>query len=214
MDVATFLARHQPFDALDAERLHRVADSAQVQRFSPGTVILQQAGAPAANLYIVRDGMVEIVDDNRVIDELREGEVFGMWSLLGQVAPAASVRAAEDTMCYLVAPEVAKDVLQTSAGVAFVAASVRRRIARVDETLKAEIDTVRYREVGKLVRRPPVTCEPEMDVADAAALMARERVSSLLVPSPGGSVGSSPTETCAPGSSRCGVVATRPWPTS
>ena len=36
--------------------------------------------------------------------------------------------------------------------------------------------------MGALVRRTPVTCDPETPVADAAGLMARERVSSLLVP--------------------------------
>jgi CBS domain-containing protein len=94
------------------------------------------------------------------------------------------VRATEDTLCYLVPAEVAEAVLETGAGVAFVAASVRRRIAAVERTRAAEADPGRYRQVGSLVRRPPVTCEAGTPVADAAALMARERVSSLLVPIP------------------------------
>jgi CBS domain-containing protein len=189
VDVRSFLSSYPPFDALDDKRLGRVVASVQIEHFAPGTVILQQAGAPAAHLYVVRKGEVEIVDDARVIDQVGEGEVFGMWSLLGQVAPTATVRASEDTLCYLIDADVASEVLETGAGVAFVAGSVRRRIARVDETLKAEIDTVRYRLVGSLVRRPPVTCDPELPVAEAAELMARERVSSLLVPSPEGHVG-------------------------
>lgn len=189
MDVVTFLSRHPPFEGLDAGALARVAASVQIEHFAPGTVILQQAGAPAAHLYVVRRGHVEIVDDDRVIDEIPEGGVFGMWSLLDQVAPSATVRAAEDTLCYLIDAEVANSVLRTGAGVAFVAASVRRRIARVDETLKAELDTVRYREVGELVRRPAVTCDPGITVAEAAELMGRERVSSLLVPAHDGAVG-------------------------
>ena len=60
--------------------------------------------------------------------------------------------------------------------------SVKGRIAAVDETRKAGVDLVRYREGGALVRRPPVTCDPDAAVAEAAALMARERVSSLLIP--------------------------------
>jgi CBS domain-containing protein len=39
---------------------------------------------------------------------------------------------------------------------------------------------------GSLVRRPPVTCDPATPIADAAATMARERVSSILVPHAGG----------------------------
>src|SRR5262245_65454060 len=112
-----------------------------------------------------------------------------MWSLLGKVAPTPPVRAAQDTLCYLIPAELASDVLRTGAGVAFVASSVRRRIARVDETLKADLDPARYRKVGELIRRPPVTAEPTTSVADAAELMARERISCLLVPGSDGEVG-------------------------
>ncbi len=189
MDVRSFLAEHPPFDALSADELDRVVSNVQIEHFAPGTLILQQAGAPATHLFVVRRGEAEIVDDGRVIDEIGEGDVFGMWSLLGQVAPTATVRASEDTLCYLIDAAVANEVLRSGAGVAFVAASVRRRIARVDETLKSEIDLVRYREVGALVRRPPVTCDPATPVAEAADLMARERVSCLLIPSADGDVG-------------------------
>jgi CBS domain-containing protein len=189
VDVRTFLADHPPFDTLSEAELDRVVESVQIEHFAPGTVILRQAGAPATHLFVVRRGEAEIVDDGRVIDEVGEGDVFGMWSLLGHVAPTATVRATEDTLCYLIDAGVANGVLRSGGGIAFVAASVRRRIARVDETLKTETDLVRYREVGALVRRPPVTCDPATPVAEAAGLMARERVSSLLIPSADGTVG-------------------------
>lgn len=189
MDVRSFLAEHPPFDALSETELDRVVASVQIEHFAPGTVILQQAGARASHLFVIRRGEAEIVDDSRVIDEIGEGEVFGMWSLLDQVAPTATVRAAEDTLCYLIDADVANEVLRSGAGVAFVTGRVRRRIARVDETLKTGVDLARYQEVGALVRRSPVTCAGSTPVADAADLMARERVSSLLIPSSGGRVG-------------------------
>jgi CBS domain-containing protein len=181
MDVASFLGRHPPFDALHPDRLARVVAAVEIEHFPPDAVILVQAGAPATHLYVVRKGEVEIVDDGRVIDQVGEGEVFGMWSLLGHVAPSATVRATEDTLCYLVPAEVAEEVLETGAGVAFVAAGVRRRISAIERTIDAGPDPGRYRPVGALVRRPPVTCEPDLPIAEAAVLMARERVSSLLV---------------------------------
>jgi len=189
VEVRAFLLEHPPFDALADEDLDRVVASVEIEHFAPGTVILQQAGAAATHLFVVRKGEVEILDDARVIDLVGEGEVFGMWSLLGHVAPMASVRAAEDTLCYLIDAGVASEVLRTGEGIAFVAASVRRRVARVDAALSADIDPVRYHDVGAIVRRPPVTCEPSTPVADAAALMARERISSLLIPTPDGGVG-------------------------
>jgi CBS domain-containing protein len=189
VDVRAFLADHPPFDALTDAELDRVVSSVQIEHFAPGAVILRQAAAPASHLFVIRRGGAEIVDEGRVIDEVGEGDVFGMWSLLDQVAPTATVRASEDTLCYLIDAEVAHQVLRSRAGISFITASVRRRIAAVDETLKAEVDLVRYREVGALVRRPPVSCDPVTAVADAAGLMARERVSSLLIPSADGAVG-------------------------
>jgi CBS domain-containing protein len=189
VEVAEFLARHPPFDALDEERLDKVAASVQVERFAPGAVILQQAGTPSTFLYVVRSGTVEIVDDGRVIDVVSDGEVFGMWSLLGHVAPTATVRAAEETVCFVVDGNVAAEILESRAGLAFVAASMRRRLDRVEERARLEVDAARYRSVGSLLRRPPVTCEPGTPVADAAALMVRERVSAVLVPRPDGRVG-------------------------
>jgi CBS domain-containing protein len=189
VDARSFLAEHPPFDELNDKDLDRVVSAVEIEHFAPGAVILQQAGAPATNLFVVRKGEVEILDGGRVIDEVGEGDVFGMWSLLGKVAPSATVRAAQDTLCYLIPAGLANDVLQTGAGIAFVAASVRRRIARVDETLKAEIDPARYRKVSELVRRPPVTAESSTTVADAAELMARERISCLLIRGSDGEVG-------------------------
>jgi CBS domain-containing protein len=40
--------------------------------------------------------------------------------------------------------------------------------------------------VESLLRRPPVTCPPSTSIREAAGLMARERISSLLIPHPGG----------------------------
>src|SRR5262245_2828854 len=189
MDTRSFLAEHAPFDELDEKDLDRVVSAVEIEHFAPGAVILQQAGAPATHLFVVRKGEVEILDGGRVIDEAGEGDVFGMWSLLGKVAPTATVRAEEDTLCYLIPAGLASDVLRTGPGIAFVAASVRRRISRVDETLKADLDPARYRKVGELIRRPPVTAEPTTTVADAAGIMARERVSCLLVFGPDKEVG-------------------------
>ncbi len=189
MDVATFLARHQPFDALEPEQLGEAAANARLEHYPRGDVILQQAGHPATHLFVVRSGAVEIIDEGRVIDQVAEGEVFGIWSVLGHVAPAASVRAAEDTSCFLIDADVASRVLRSGAGIAFVAASARRQISRIAESLRTDVDPVRYRAVGEVVRRSPVTCEASTPIAEAAALMARERVSSLLIPSGDGRLG-------------------------
>jgi CBS domain-containing protein len=181
MDVATFLGGHPPFDALDAEALARVAAAVEIEHFSPGDVILRQAGEPSRHLYVIRKGEVEILDDGRVIDLMSVGEAFGMWSLLGRFSPTATVRAHDDTLCYLIAADVAEDVLESPPGIAFVMRALRRRIEALDDDQVVERAADPFRSVGSLVRREVVTVPADATVADAATTMTRERVSSLLV---------------------------------
>ena len=181
MDVSTFLSRHPPFDALSPEDLASVVKAAQIEHFSAGTVILQEEGEPARFLYVVRKGAVELLAEGRLYDLLGEGEVFGQFSLLGGESPTATVRAQEDTLCYLIDREVADRVLGTAAGRTFVIGTMRERLA-AGYDIATEPPGASYRPIGGLLRRGVISAEPSMSVADAAERMAAERVSSLLVP--------------------------------
>ncbi len=182
MDILGFLRHYPPFDELEPDRLDSVAGSVEIEHVPEGTVVLQQGGTPASHLYVVRKGAVELLDDGRLLDLLGEGEVFGQFSLLAHEGPTVTVRAHEDTLCYLIPEEVADELLETSAGQAFVIGSMRRRILSAAERSFSEGPDPRLSPIGTLVRRAAVTAEPTTAVAAAARRMADERVSSLLVP--------------------------------
>src|SRR6185295_18982347 len=158
MEVAGFLARFPPFDAVEPDRLDDLAGRVKVERFPAGTVILQQSGEPSRFLYLVRDGSAEILDDGDLVDLIGEGEVFGAWSLLGGFGPTATVRAREDATWLLIDPEDAREVFGTSAGMTFVVSSLRRGLVDVSRGRNAG-GADRYRRVGSLVSRRAVTCE-------------------------------------------------------
>ena len=154
MEVRAFLLEHPPFDALADEDLDRVVASVEIEHFAPGTVILQQAGAAATHLFVVRKGEVEILDDARVIDLVGEGEVFGMWSLLGRRADGLGPRGGGHAL------------LSDRRGRRERGASHRRgdRVRRRERSsprcargrcADADIDPARYHDVGAIVRRPP-----------------------------------------------------------
>ncbi len=184
MNIAGFLRRYPPFDELSTERLDLVAGSVEIEHVVGGTTILQQRGEPATGLYVVRKGAVELLDDGRVLDLLGEGELFGQFSLLAHEGPTVTVRSAEDTLLYLIPEAVADDVLETPAGRHFMVGSMRRRVLAAAEHTEPTVPDARLATVGSLVRRPAVTVEPSVTVADAAAMMAAERVSCLLIPTP------------------------------
>ncbi|HEY1919753.1 MAG TPA: putative nucleotidyltransferase substrate binding domain-containing protein [Streptosporangiaceae bacterium] len=99
-EFADFLGAQPPFDALTAGDLERLARRVEVEYFAAGTVIVQAGAAPLDHLYVVRTGAVEILDRSRVVDLLGPGDTFGHISVLTGLAPALSVRAAEDSLCY------------------------------------------------------------------------------------------------------------------
>ena len=106
--------------------------------------------------------------------------MFGQFSLLAEESPTSTVRAHEDTLCYLIGADVADEILGTSAGQSFVLgddACAAGRRARGDGAAGAAVPPV-----GGLVRRAPVAADAGMTVADAAERMAAEHVSCLLVP--------------------------------
>ncbi len=177
---------YPPFDELSAERLTEVVHRTHIEFYAAGTGILQQSGEPSRYLYVVRTGAVEVLDGSHVMDVLSEGEVFGQFSLLSGLGPAFSIRAAEDTICYLVDEEIAETVMGTRSGLAFLSATLRRREVRaVDGLDRAAVDPWQT-PVHTLVRRPPVMAPLSFSIREAAELMTRERVSSLLVERPGG----------------------------
>jgi CBS domain-containing protein len=181
VDIPSFLRMYPPFDELDDERLAEVVRHTHIEFFPVGTVIQQQAGAPSAFLYIVRTGSVEAVEGELVADVLGEGELFGFVSLFTGLEPAFTLRAAEDAICYLIDREIALEVMATRRGLAFLAGSLRRREVSVLDGPEREVIDAWQTHVSALVRRAPLVVPAGSTIREAAELMARERVSSVLV---------------------------------
>ena len=181
MDIAGFLGRYPPFADLSPEGLQIVASSIEIEHIAAGETILRQEGAPAVHLYVVRKGAVELLDGDLVLDVLGEGEVFGAFSMLAHDRPSLTVRAEEDTLCYLIPDTVARD------GPRDVGRTIVRdrvdapRIRAISDRAQQATADPAFAPVRSLVRRPAVTASPDISIADAAALMARERISSLLL---------------------------------
>jgi CBS domain-containing protein len=179
--VEGFLGTHPPFDHLSPADLADVASSVQVEFFPAGAVILHRLGTPAEFVYVVRTGAVRLVDDGRVVDVLEEGELFGHPSLLTGRSPTMTVQAEEDTLSYLVPRTLAERAFGTPSGLAFLAASLSRRLERARRAREGLGGDPRMVRAGSLVARPPLVCEPTTTIRAAAELMAAERASSILV---------------------------------
>jgi CBS domain-containing protein len=179
-DVAEFLGRYPPFSALDRAQLESVAASTEERRYRAAELVLVEDGPPAASLFVVREGAVELVHQGEVVDLIAQGETFGQPSLLSGLAPAFTVRARDDTLCLLVPREQALAIFSGPAGLEYLAQSYRNRLVLAGHVVHAlpELGTVSS---GDLVRRPPLYCEGSIAIRRAAQLMTDERTSAVLV---------------------------------
>ena len=179
-DVASFLGSHPPFTGLSREQLEAIAATVEERAFAEGETVLVEDGTPASVFYVIAGGSVELVHQEEVIDILEPGEAFGHPSLLTGLAPAFTVRAHEQTTCYVLGREAALQALGRPAGVDFVAQSMRERLTRTGHTVHAlpGLGTVR---VPELISRPPLFCEHATTIRDAAASMTEHGDSAILV---------------------------------
>jgi CBS domain-containing protein len=183
----TFLARQPPFDAVEPGQLATLAAAAQDCRFEAGALALVEDGVPAPGLFVIRTGSMDLVHEGEVVQVLEPGECFGHPSLLTGMAPAFTIRAREPSVCALLPAEASLRLLGTVAGAAYVATSMRKRLTRAGHTVHGLLD------VGttpvSAISRPPVFCEPEATVRDAARRLGEPEVSALLVAGTDGALG-------------------------
>lgn len=187
--IARFLIAYPPFDALDREKVARVAAAVEVEAHQSGTTIFPEGAEPVEHLRVVRSGSVEIAHHGRVLDLLGEGELFGHASMLSGLPPGFEARAAEDTVCYRIDAEAARGVLADPAGLRFVARSLLEISADLDRADGESARDTAHRPVGALIRTAAVICGPQTPIRDAAERMTNARATCVVVELGDGSCG-------------------------
>jgi CBS domain-containing protein len=175
-EYADFLGRQAPYDSLDSADLERLAQHVEVEYFARGALIVDADAEPLDRLYIVRTGSVEVVDRGRVVDLLGPGDTFGHVSLLSGIPPALTVRAAEETLCYLL-PDPRQivahpDRLRFTHYGALIARERLTGTREVSDHASAPVSSY---------ARPLVWCDADERIGDVALRMGEARQSCALV---------------------------------
>jgi len=191
-DVADFLRRHPPFDALLPADVELAASSAEVEFHLAGTTIFAEGAAPVEHVRVVRSGAVEIIHSDVVLDLLGVGELFGHGSMLSGLPAGFTARAHEDTLCYRIGAEVALRVLARPETVGFVARSLLSSRAGASGAPVASGAAAggagrdpAHQPVGSLIRAEPVIVAPTTTITEAARLMTAAQASAVCVTLPG-----------------------------
>ncbi|SFA79824.1 CBS domain-containing protein [Poseidonocella pacifica] len=172
-DTAEFLASVHPYDSFNAQERQALAARITRTRIPAGSDIYAY-GAPLEGLYLVREGLVEILGETgEVISHLGPRNSFGERGLMRNGLAASSARA-ETPVEVLIIPVKEFTRLRQSAP-AFQRFFERGRPTRGP---RADLSTSR---VDALMARTPISCPPETTVQQAARLMRDHHVSCLCV---------------------------------
>ncbi len=178
-DIVTFLRGFPPFDEADEQDLDDLAGAVDIEYFARGSLLLDAAlDTPADVAYVVRTGHVEMLDQaGTVLDVLGPGDLVGLPSLLTDMPPGLSTRAAEDTLTYRLPIEPLVRLLSDRSGMRFLARLVKQRTA--DASVAPDPD-VAAASVAPFAR-PVVTVDHQRPLREVLALIQASGGSSALV---------------------------------
>lgn len=134
------------FDSLPEEDRLRLAEGLRYAPFAAGEVITRQ-GDQAHWLYLILEGTAQVgvrgeAGQQRVVAQLKAGDVFGEMALMTGAPRSATVTAISDVECYRLDKQVFQDVLharpQLAETVAEILAQRSLSLATAKEQLDAE----------------------------------------------------------------------------
>lgn len=181
IDPVAFLRSTPPFDDLPEPLFAEAAQGLEIGLFPRGTWLVRVGGAPLEHLWVIRKGVVRLERGGQPLQILEEGETFGYTSLLSGRA-TLDVHVDEHLLAYRIPADEFR-LLMTDARFAahFTAGLADRLQASLRQASPVSFQPDLSVEVGTLVRRAAVWVEEASTVGEAAQVMARERISSVLV---------------------------------
>jgi CBS domain-containing protein len=194
-EVIAFLKKVPPFQFLDDEAIKTIASGVSIEFYPKDTLILKQDGVPSEYLRIIKKGSVKVfvrTKDNEevLIDYRGEGDSFGFLSLVSGDRSRANVVAAEDTICYLVDKESVLRLLEKNPSLTefFLKSFLNKYIDRTYKEMRSRSlligggDKLLFvTPVKEIISRPPITAPSDISIKEAAQIMSKNRISSLVL---------------------------------
>lgn len=194
--VIEFLSRIMPFDELDRATLHEVARHVRVDFFPKGTRLFTAEQTEPTHLYLIQQGGVKsfITDDEGEVtlkDYRGEGDYVGALPIIRGTKANLTVETVEDTFCFLLPREVFLGLIQNQPGFSqYYLKSFSEKIVNTAYTELRRHRMVRRGEeemylfttlVGDILKREPFKIADTATIQNAAQVMARHRIGSLLI---------------------------------
>lgn len=195
--IYDFLKEHAPFNLLKKKDLLDLATTVIVKYFPQGSVIFKEGEAGLPQVYVIREGIVELhkLDNERpmLADIREEGDLVGLRPIFANEPYITTATVKEDTLVYIIKVERVKHFLEENPRVAlYFARSFATGLSmNLTPERKNELQTALLRvnpqgsqltEIQQIeVTRRAYTCYLETPIKEAAQLMTSRETSLLVV---------------------------------
>ncbi len=201
--VLDFLQKTLPFNELETEHLKELARKCIIDFFPKGTVIFRQDETKVDKFYMIQKGGVKsyLKDDEGEVtlkDFRGEGEYFGALPLIQETNANLNIETVEDTFCFIFTKKAFLGLLQTYPRVThyFLRSMSEKLVRTAYAELRQHKVTVRSEsalylfsaQVGDIIKGTLRTITENDSVQNAAILMARFHIGSLLVKGTNGTI--------------------------
>ena len=197
--VLGFLRSVPPFDTLGTSELMRVVSQMEMAYFPRDQRIKSKGDPSFQHLYIIQQGAarISLIDDageDLLVDVRGEGDYFGATSILQDKPAMFDISARQDMICLMLpARDVRQLVISYPVFERYFSFSLARTIKAVRQTtdfqrpqpigqsaISLEVFLTGKR-VADIMNKNLLACAPYISVQSAAKMMARRRVSSIVI---------------------------------
>jgi CBS domain-containing protein len=192
-EIVQFLKNIAPFNLLEPPVLAGLAQEMSLDFYPKDTTILKQHGPASTSLRIIKKGAVKVLMGTEEGEEITfeykgEGDNFGFLSMIGKDRQRTTVRAVEDTICYIIQKDQVFKLLETSPAFAeYFMSYLSRYVDRTYQEMQTKSLVSGSAErslfntsVGQIAVNL-VSVTEDTPIQAAAEVMAQNKISSLIV---------------------------------
>ncbi len=186
----------EPFSHLPEDIFAEFNRAAILKKFPPHTYIFSQHAPPTGYLYVIKEGLVEIVAQtpggvDMVVDYRKEGSFFGGTPLFTNEPYTAGARTVSQTECFLIPEEVlAKAASHCPQITEYFTRAIFSRVRSLysdmvtDHSQKALTQMEAYpfqKRLSEIMSSPVETCPPATPIREVAQRMTQRGIGAMLV---------------------------------
>ncbi len=196
MGLSKALRDTEPFKQLPEDSFAEFSKHAILKKFPPHTHIFNQHDSPTGFLYVIKQGLVEIValtpgGTEMVVDYRKEGAFFGGTPVFTNENYTAGARTVKETECYLIPAEIlTRAASQYPHIIEYFTRTVFSRVRSlysdmVSEHGKRSLTQMEaypfQKRLSEIMSSPVECCEPSTPVKLLARQMATHGIGAILV---------------------------------